>query len=299
VVRGREALPEYKNSPYTEVNYDGVIVLDNRGWFHWYFHLASIDPGIKLGEKVRMGQKIGLIGKEGKAGCWSHLHYEIRSEQPSGKAGIQEGYAFLWEAYRKEYSPEVIAVARPHSFAPVGEPVVLDGSRSWSRSGQIERYEWTLTDGSKASGQFVRKVYQHPGTYSEILKVTGGEGHTAYDFAVVQIVEKQVSKAGGEEPLPPTIHAAYGPTFNLHPGMPITFLVRTCRTEYGHEAWDFGDGSAPVIVTSDGCAKPRSKEGYARTQHTYKKPGDYIVRVERANERGEKAIGHVYVKIGK
>ena len=43
VVRGRTALPEYLKNPYTEVSYDGVIVLDDRGWFHWYFHLFSID----------------------------------------------------------------------------------------------------------------------------------------------------------------------------------------------------------------------------------------------------------------
>jgi hypothetical protein len=61
--------------------------------------------------------------------------------------------------------------------------------------------------------------------------------------------------------------------------------------------WDFGDGSAPVTVTSDGCAEEKAKEGYARTQHVFKKPGDYIVRVERANERGEKATAHVWVPV--
>ncbi len=86
VVRGKSAMPGYEKNPYTEVGYDGVIVLDERGWFHWYFHLYSIDPNLKLGGKILMGQPIGLIGKEGSAGCWSHLHYEIRGPQPSGKA---------------------------------------------------------------------------------------------------------------------------------------------------------------------------------------------------------------------
>jgi murein DD-endopeptidase MepM/ murein hydrolase activator NlpD len=143
VVRGRAALPEYVTSPYTEVNYDGVIILDDRGWFHWYFHLFSIDEGIILGERVRMGQPVGRIGKEGSAGCWSHLHYEIRGPQQSGKAGIVEGYAFLWEAYQRQYAPDVVAVARPHSFVWVGETAKLDGSRSWARTG-VNRFEWTL-----------------------------------------------------------------------------------------------------------------------------------------------------------
>jgi murein DD-endopeptidase MepM/ murein hydrolase activator NlpD len=296
VVRGQSALPGYEKNPYTEVSYDGVIVLDERGWYHWYFHLLSIDPGVKLGEAVAPGQRIGLIGKEGSAGCWSHLHYEIRGRQPSGKAGIVEGYAFLWEAYQRQYNPDVIAVARPHSYAWVGQKVTLDGSRSWSRSGII-RYEWTLGDGSKASGATVGRSYGKPGTYSEILKVTDDRGRSAYDFAVVQIAGKPVSEQQDEARLAPTIHASCWPTLDLHVGQPVTFLVRTCRTTHGHETWDFGDGSEPVTVKSDGCADERAKAGYARTQHVFQSPGDYLVKVERANDRGEKATAHLWVPV--
>ncbi|HSB12932.1 MAG TPA: PKD domain-containing protein [Bryobacteraceae bacterium] len=297
VVRGKTALPEYVKSPYTEVSYDGVIVLDDRGWFHWYFHLASIDTAVELGKRVRIGQRIGLIGKEGSAGCWSHLHYEIRGPQPSGEAGIVEGYAFLREAYWNQYHPKIVAVARPHSFAWVGEPVTLDGSRSWVDSGQIVRYQWRFSDGTSASGPTITRKYRKPGTYSEILQVTDSRGLIAYDFAVVQTVERQSTKPGTEERVPPTIHASSWPALNVRAGDPVTFLVRTCRTTFGHETWDFGDGSAPVTVTSDGCAEEKAKEGYARTQHVFKKPGDYIVRVERANERGEKATAHLWVPV--
>jgi murein DD-endopeptidase MepM/ murein hydrolase activator NlpD len=297
VVRGRSALPGYEKSPYTEVSYDGVIVLDERGWYHWYFHLYAIDAGLKLGEKIVGGRHIGLVGKEGSAGCWSHLHYEIRGPQPSGKAGIVEGYAFLWEAYQRQYKPDIIAVARPHSYALTRETVTLDGSRSWSRSGRIVRYEWTFGDGSKASGPSVTRIYDKPGTYSEILKVTDDRGRSAYDFAVVQIAGRPVSEQENEASLAPTIHASYWPTLDLRAGQPVTFLVRTCRTTQGRETWDFGDGSGPVTVKSDGCADERAKEGYAHTQHIFQKPGDYLVRVERANERGEKATAHLWVPV--
>jgi murein DD-endopeptidase MepM/ murein hydrolase activator NlpD len=298
VVRGRAALPEYVTSPYTEVTYDGVIILDDRGWFHWYFHLFSIDEGIILGERVRMGQPVGRIGKEGSAGCWSHLHYEIRGPQQSGKAGIVEGYAFLWEAYQRQYAPDVIAVARPHSFVWVGETAKLDGSRSWARTG-VNRHEWTFSDGSKASNPVVARTYQRPGTYSEILKVTDRSGRSAYDFAVVQVVDRQEGVKGGEDRVPPTIHASYWPTIGVRSGQPVTFLVRTCRTTFGEEMWDFGDGSVPVSVKSDGCAVEKAKEGYARTEHVFRRPGDYLVKVERANERGEKATAHLWVPVGK
>ena len=296
VVRGRTALPEYVKSPYTEVNYDGVIIRDDRGWFHWYFHLFSIDASIKLGERVRMGQPVGLIGKEGSAGCWSHLHYEIRGPQPSGKAGIIEGYAFLWEAYLRQHTPDVIAVARPHSFVWVGEPTRLDGSRSWARDGVV-RYDWTLSDGSTAGGPEINRTYKRPGTYSEILKVTDRAGRSSYDFAVVQVVERPSAANRGEDRLPPTIHASYWPAMGVRAGQPVVFLVRTCRTTFGQETWDFGDGSAQVSVRSDGCAEEKAKEGYARTEHVFRQPGDYLVKVERANERGERATAHLWVPV--
>lgn len=67
-----------------------------------------------------MGQKIGILGKEGASGGWSHLHFGIKSRQPSGKWGTQEAYAFAWQAYVKEQKPAVIAVARPHHFIRAG-----------------------------------------------------------------------------------------------------------------------------------------------------------------------------------
>ena len=69
------------------------------GWFYRYAHLKSIDPAVQPGQRVKMGQKIGVLGKEGSSGGWAHLHFDIKARQPSGKWGIQDAYAFLWEAY--------------------------------------------------------------------------------------------------------------------------------------------------------------------------------------------------------
>jgi hypothetical protein len=73
--------------------------------------------------------------------------------------------------------------------------------------------------------------------------------------------------------------------------------VRTCRTTFGKETWDFGDGSEPVSVRSDGCAVEKAKDGYAQTEHVFRRPGDYLVKVERVNERGEKAIARLWVPV--
>ena len=161
-------------------------------------------------------------------------------------------------------------------------------------AGQFGRYDWTFADGSTAKGRRVQRCYDRPGTYSEILKVTDSEGQIDYDFAPVLVFNRDTPRL-----LPPTIHAAYWPTQDLKVGQQITFAVRSYligATE-GHEQWDFGDGTPPVEVQSDGNAVKLAKDGYALTTHRYTQPGHYLVRVQRTNDRGETAIGHLHVKI--
>jgi hypothetical protein len=237
-----------------------------------------------------MGQKIGILGKEGASGGWSHLHFGIKSRQPSGKWGTQEAYAFAWEAYIKEQKPDVIAVARPHHFIRAGETITLDGAKSWAASGKIASYAWTFTDGTTAKEASVSRTYTTPGSYSEQLKVTDAAGHTSYDFAIVQVI------GSDEKNIPPAIHPSFSPTQHIKPGQMITFKVRTFR-DHGGETWNFGDGTPLVKVNSDGNAKPLAKDGYAITEHAFAKAGDHIVTVQHTNDRGERAIAHLWVRV--
>ena len=294
VSAGGKALPQHTNAPFYKPrgDYDYVYVLDAHGWYYRYGHLQSIAPDVQPGKRIKAGEKIGVLGKEGSSGGWAHLHFDIKARQPSGQWGIQEAYAFLWEAYRREYHPDLIAVARPHHLAAIGEKILLDGTRSWSSAGKIAQYEWRFTDGTTAKGPQIERRYDKPGAYSEALKITDDRGRSAYDFAIVQVLEK-----GRTNNFPPTIHASYAPTFGIRAGDAVTFKVRTFRTTHGSEVWDFGDGTPPVQVQSDGNAQPHAKEGYAVTQHRYSKAGHYLVRVERSNERGEKAVARLLVEV--
>ena len=294
VSAGQDVLPEHKDIPGVSATYDEVNVLDARGWYYCYAHLKSIDAAVRPGQTVKRGQQIVVLGKEGGSGGWSHLHFHITARQPSGKWGIEEGYAFLWEAYVRQYSPTLIAVARPHHFAAVGQKVMIEGTRSWSATCKIKSHAWTFCDGSAAVGAKVERIYERPGTYSEILRVTDADGREDYDFAVVQVVDK-----AAPQQLPPTIHATYAPTFGLQPGDAVTFKVRTFRTTEGEEKLDFGDGTPAVAVKSDGNVKPRAPDGYAETVHRYAKPGHYLVRVERVGHTGAKAIAHLHVRVGR
>jgi murein DD-endopeptidase MepM/ murein hydrolase activator NlpD len=293
VSRGMQWMPEHapKKTP-VQPRYDVVYLLDDRGWYYRYSHMQTIDPAMQPGATVKKGQRLGLLGKEGGSGGWSHQHFEIKSRQPSGKWGTQEGYAFLWQAARRDSDAIVIAVARPHQFARVGDRVVLDGGKSWCRAGDPARFDWTFTDGSTASGPRVERSYDRPGTYSEILRVTDSRGHFDYDFAAVQIIDP-----AHPQDLPPTIHAAFAPTTGLRAGNPVTFKVRTFRTTDGSETWDFGDGSPTVTVHSDGNVNQHAPDGYAVTVHRFSRPGDYLVRVARANRRGWTATARLHVRV--
>jgi len=288
---GKDVLPGYEDSP-VKPRYDVVYLLDDLGWYYRYSHLQTIDSAMRPGAQVALGQKVVVLGKEGGSGGWSHLHFDITSRQPSGLWGIQEGYAFLWEAYHRQFAPKIIAVARPHHFVYAGDKVLLDGSKSWSASGKFARYDWTFTDGTTASGATVERTYTQSGEYSEILKVTDARGEVGYDFAVVLVIDMTAP-----DRLPPTIHTAFAPTMNLRAGAPVTFKVRSFRTTFGSETWDFGDGTGKVTVKSDGNVEQHARDGYAVTEHRFAKPGHYLVRVERTNEHGQRAIGHLHVPV--
>jgi len=271
--------------------YDVVYLRDDRGWYYRYSHMQSIADGVAPGARVRRGQKIGVLGKEGGSGGWSHLHFEIQSRQPSGRWGTEAGYAYVWEAYRRAHPDALLAVARPHILAARGKPVTLDGSRSAAFGSEITSWQWRFSDGTRAEGPAVTRVYEKVGTFSEILEVTDARGRKAYDFAVVQVADPPNA-------FPPGIHAVYQPTQYIRAGDPVTFKVRTFRTQAVGETWDFGDGSPPVTVKSDANARVHAPDGYAVTTHTYAKAGDYIATVTHTSPTGATATGRVWVHVG-
>jgi murein DD-endopeptidase MepM/ murein hydrolase activator NlpD len=289
VSAAEQTLPEQADAPIAP-RYDVIYILDGRGWYYRYSHLKTID--VQPGQRVTMRQRLGLLGKEGGSGGWSHLHFDITSRQPSGQWGIQDGYAYVWQAYHEAHHPPLLAIARPHQLAAVGQEVTLDGSKSWSGTGKISAFDWTFQDASTASGPLVTRSYTRPGTYSEILRVTDDRGNHAWDFAVVDVLAPS-----HPDMVPPTIHAAYYPTTGIQVGDEVTFKVRTFRTTHGEELWNFGDGTAPVRVRSDGNVNMHAEDGYAVTTHRFAASGDYIVSVERANERGETATAHLVVHV--
>lgn len=82
----------------------------------------------------------------------------------------------------------------------------------------------------------------------------------------------------------------------------INRAVRLARVKIAVDAHEVtlesGNYRLPVKVKSDGNVKPLNKDGFAITTHQFTKPGHYLVRVERRNERDEVAVTHLSVQVG-
>lgn len=291
VSAANQTLPGYEDTPVRQ-RYDVVYLLDDRGFYYRYSHFHQIDPEVRIGKHVRLGQRMGLLGKEGASGGWSHLHFGLWTRMPSGQWGSLDVYPLVWEAYLRDRQPAILAVARPLHLLRAGESAVLDGSKSWSASGPVAIHRWTFGDGTTAEGAKVERTYPKPGRYSEILRVEDGKGAAAYDFVRVLVVDP-----AEPEVFPPNVHASFWPTEGLKAGDPVTILVRTFRTPPGTETIDFGDGSEPSKVRSGSDTGNLDPKGYASVVHRYERPGDYLVRIDRENEKGWPVFTHLHIRV--
>lgn len=286
-------LPGFTEDTPIKPRADVLYLYDARGWFYRYSHFHTIDTAIQPGIYVRKGDFLGLVGKEGASGGWSHLHFEIKCRQPGGGWGTLPSHALIREAYMREYHPDLLACARQRHLIKAGETVTLDASHSWSAAGDIIAYEWRFTDGETASGVQVERTYPQPGKYEEILKITDSAGKEDYDFALVQVLDPEQP-----ERYMPSLHLAFAPSLNLKPGDAVTFSVRAFGFDGGEEHWDFGDGS-PGIRTQSGQNKdPHAPNGYTFLEHAYENAGEYIVTVHRENTKDIPAFAHLQVQVG-
>ena len=138
-----------------------------------------------MGDKIKMGQKIGYMGKQGGSGGWVHLHFGVHYKDPETSVWeVEDAYPYLWESYLSVYKPPLKAIARPHLICGTGQEVTLDGSKSVSMTGNIINYQWLFYDGTTAEGPVQRRKYEKAGEYSEILKVTDSKNNIDYDFTI-------------------------------------------------------------------------------------------------------------------
>ncbi|MFH1377330.1 MAG: PKD domain-containing protein [Planctomycetota bacterium] len=252
---------------------DGTLaIFGDDGWIYFYIHLADIKKDVALGSRIEMGEPIGHIGKRGYSGGWSHLHLSVYTM----KGEWVNAYPFLVEAACREQNISLLAVARPHRFARVGESVAFDGTASFSSSREITGYRWTYSDGTVATGSRATKTYKTPGFYSEILEVEDSDGNKATDVCPVYIVETGADRRITARPA--TLHAAYHPSLDIRPGTTIDFTLRTVDPgANGRDVWDFGDGQTQETQPSD---------AYVSLNHSYSAAGVFKVTIQHVSDSG-------------
>ncbi|HUU19936.1 MAG TPA: PKD domain-containing protein [Sedimentisphaerales bacterium] len=242
-----------------------VVIQDDDGLIWEYGHLDSISSEVKKGERISRGQKIGVLGKTGPSGNFSHLHlgtYLSKADLDAGRNNRRLNlYPWLIAAYQRQYPKTLYAIARPHQTVPTGEKVIFDASRSLSFGTRIVSYKWVFSDGQTINGVKAEKKFDEPGVYIATLWVKDEEGTQDVDFAKVKVFTES-SPEGGI----PTIFMTHTPTNNVLVDQPVLFRFWLQGAEGKPIKVDFGDGTIIDHYAS-----------YSEVRHRFKSRGIHIV----------------------
>ena len=287
-----QTLEGYNDFP-GDIRKDVVYIRDNRGWYYRYSHFDSIYDDITPGRIIKMGDKIGLIGKQGGSGGWVHLHFGISYKDSADITWkTEDAFVYVWESYLKQFKPKLVAIARPHQLLWTNLETTLDGSKSQGIENEIASYEWILSNKTSVSEVTHKIKYELPGTYSEILKVTDIKGNVDYDFVPIQVLDRK-------DPKPvPVLQAAYYPTLNIKKDDSVSFFVRAFNTDIYKVSWDFGDCSEKIAVETESVTRKEQTKGkFTEIKHSFSQAGHYVVKAENVNKAGIKSITHLHVVI--
>jgi len=264
------------------------VLVEDVGGFVWeYGHLCAVAPGIVSGGSVVKGQKIGVLGKTGPSGNFSHIHLgsflsvgDLDENRANRRLNL---YPWLVTAYQASYLSGLCAVARPHHEVLTGENTVFDGSNSLAWGGRkIVEWRWVFPGGRSVKGARAEAAFDKPGSYSVALWVKDDRGAEDVDFCGVKVFTR-----GNPEGAMPHIFMTYAPTQNVQPGTAVAFRFwYQGKGEGGPIRVDFGDGT--VI---------EGYRSYDELRHAFTIPGVHVVTVH-AEEAGYPMTSQVKVVAG-
>jgi len=249
----------------TEREHIYVVIQDDDGFIWDYGHFDSIAPGVKKGTRIKRGQKIGVLGKTGPSGNFSHLHLgtylskdDLKADKRNRRLNL---YPWIVATYAKQCRKTLYAVARPHQTVSTGENVIFDATRCLSFGSEIVSYQWVLPDGQTIHSMKAETIFDKPGIYIATLWIKDEQGHQDVDFGKVKVFT-----ASSPEGSIPTIYMTHVPACDIVVDQPVFFRLWLQGISDGLIEIDFGDGT---II--------RNYVSYSEIQHSFKSPGIHIV----------------------
>ena len=264
-----------------------LSIRDDRGFVLYYGHLDSILAGIRVGTPVKSGQWVGMLGRRGASGNFSHLHVGAYLSQTAAAGGRLNRnlnlYPWLVAAYQAEsrtdlYPPDVgriYAVARPHRTVLTGDKVLFDGSKSMAFKSNIISFKWEFHDGTSVNMPTAEKVYDKPGCYMAALWVKDNHGRIDVDFCKVKVFSRS-----SPEDVIPTLFVTYIPSAQVYVDQPVNFRIWPQSMEVEDIQIDFGDPCfrrGRLVPVKAGII--RGYRPYSAITHKFTKPGIHIVTV--------------------
>jgi murein DD-endopeptidase MepM/ murein hydrolase activator NlpD len=247
-------------------NVSSVVVGNDDSLLFSLSHLDSIVPSLQEGIRVEKGGKIGILGKKGASGNFSHLHLgpwlSISALKDKKRCRNLNLYPWLVTTYEAQYGGHLYAVARPHHTVLTGEEVLFDGSNSLAFGTKIASYKWQFHDGATVEESKASKTYNSPGTYIATLWVCDEKGRQDVDFCKVKVFEKSDRQSGL-----PTIFMTHTPTADIVVDHPVLFKIWIQGGDIRQVMTvNFGDGT----IFDDYLS-------YSEVEHGFKTPGIHVV----------------------
>lgn len=244
-----------------------LFIRDDRGFILYYGHLDSILSEIKVGLAVNRGQWVGMLGKRGASGNFSHLHVgAYLSESAMNMDRLTRNlnlYPWLVTAYQHENGTNLFAVARPHKMALTGDKVLFDGSSSLSFKSKIISFKWKFHDGTSANGPVAQKLYNKPGCYIASLWIKNTQGDDDVDFCKVKVFSRSAP-----EGVIPTLFVTYYSSAQVYVDDPVNFRL-----------WPQGMDIENIRIEFDDGTIIRNCRAYSAITHKFKTPGIHIATV--------------------
>ena len=115
-----------------------VRIKHSNGLYTLYYHLKSGSICVNVGDKVKKGQKLGIIGTTGKS-TGIHLHFQI--DKGSSKTSINPyDYLFNDKIFIEEKPQDIPKVNKPNILLMVKKTIRGDYGNGQTRKNKLGKY---------------------------------------------------------------------------------------------------------------------------------------------------------------